>query len=168
MTTGQLHLFNAVYLTVFVVVAVLTRATLRRAIGALAGGTAAGAVALVAIALGEYAGWWHMAIRWTPYFVMLLWLDFALSAFALLITWRIARHFGRRGLATAVILAAIVGPPRDYWYMSRFPEWGAYAPGVVPVVAISATYVVVLLVGHGVMRLVAGPSRSDNLARRPR
>jgi hypothetical protein len=51
--------------------------------------------------------------------------------------------------------------------MKRFPEWGAYGPGVAPVLAISATYILFLLAGHGVMRLVAGPARGSPLARRP-
>ena len=167
MTTQQLHLFNGLYLVVSVVVAVLTRATARRIAGALAGGAAAGVVALGIIALGEEVGWWHMAITWEPYFLALLWIDFALPAYPFLITWRIARRFGWRGLAVAVIAAAVIGPPRDYWYMARFPEWGAYAPGAAPVLVISATYVLLVLLGHGVMRLVGGPAREDRLARRP-
>jgi hypothetical protein len=51
--------------------------------------------------------------------------------------------------------------------MRHFPEWGSYAPGIAPVLAISATYVLLVLVGHGVMRLIAGPVRGDALARRP-
>ena len=51
--------------------------------------------------------------------------------------------------------------------MRRFPEWGSYGPGIAPVLAISASYVVLVLVGHGVMRLVAGPAREDRLARAP-
>ena len=78
-----------------------------------------------------------------------------------------ARRFGGRGLAVAVIVAAVIGPPRDYWYMARFPEWGAYGPGVSPVLAVSATYVILLILGYAVMRLVAGPARADRLARRP-
>jgi hypothetical protein len=65
------------------------------------------------------------------------------------------------------IAAAVIGPPRDYGYMARFPEWGAYGPGIAPVLAVSATYVLLGIVGHGVMRLVAGPARADRLARRP-
>jgi hypothetical protein len=65
-----------------------------------------------------------------------------------------------------VFVAAVIGPPRDYWYMRRFPEWGSYGPGIAPVLAITATYVVLVLVGHGVMRLVAGPAAADRLARR--
>src|SRR5437762_7918404 len=73
MTTQQLHLFNALYLVLLFVVAVLTRATARRIAGALAGGAAAGLVALGIIALGEQVGWWHMAITWKPYFLTLAW-----------------------------------------------------------------------------------------------
>jgi uncharacterized membrane protein len=167
MTTQQLYLFNCIYLVVSVVVAVLTRATMRRIAGSLAGGGAAGVVALGIIALGERVGWWRMAITWEPYFLTLMLIDFALCAFIFLVTWRIARRFGWRGLAVVLVVLAVIGPPRDYWYMRRFPEWGSYGPGVAPVLAISATYVVLVLVGHGVMRLVAGPAREDRLARRP-
>jgi hypothetical protein len=167
MTTTQLHVFNFLYLLVFIVVAVLTRAIPRRIAGALAGGLAAGFVVLGAIALGEKFGWWHMAIAWEPYFLTVMLIGFPSMGFIFLITWRIARRFGGRGLAVAVIAASVIGPPRDYWYMSRFPEWGSYGPGVAPVLAISATYVVMVLVGHGVMRLVAGPAAKDRLARRP-
>jgi hypothetical protein len=167
MTAQQLHLFNVLYLVILVVVAFLTRATARRIVGALAGGAVIGVMALAIIALGEEVGWWHMALTWEPYFVTLMWIDFALGAFIFLITWRIARWFGWRGLAVVVVVFAILGPVRDYQYMKHFPEWGAYAPGIAPVLAISATYVLIVVVGHGVMRLVAGPAREDRLARRP-
>jgi hypothetical protein len=167
MTEQQLHLFNCIGLVELVVVAFLTRATARRIAGALAGGAAVGVAGLGIIALGEEVGWWHMAITWEPYFLTLLLIDFALGAFVFLITWRIARGFGWRGLAVVVAAAAVIGPPRDYWYMKRFPEWGAYGPGIAPVLAVSATYVIMVVLGYAVMRLVAGPAREDPLARRP-
>lgn len=167
MTTQQLHLFNALYLMILVVIAIVTRATLRRIAGALAGGAASGVMALVIDALGQRVGWWQMAITWEPYYMTLMWIDFALGAFFFLITWRIARRFGWRGLALVVVVLAALGPVRDYQYLKRFPEWGAYAPGVTPVLAVSATYILMVIVGHGVMRLVAGPSGNDRLARRP-
>jgi len=167
MTTNQLHLFNAVYLGAFVVVAVLTRATGRRIAGAVAGSAVAAVAALGIIALGEKVGWWHMVIDWEPYFLAVLWLDFALSGFIFLLTWRIARRYGRRGLAVVAVVAMVLGPVRDYRYMERFPEWGAYAPGIAPVLAISATYLLLGVLGHCVMRLVAGPAHEDRLARRP-
>ena len=57
MTTTQLWVFNGLYFMLFVVVAILTRATARRITGALAGGLAGGVVALGIVALGEKASW---------------------------------------------------------------------------------------------------------------
>ena len=167
MTTQQLHLFNGLALILLVVVAIITRATARRVVGALAGGAAAGVLVLGIIAVGEKAEWWHMNLAWEPYFLTLLWINFAISAFPFLFIWRIVRRFGWRGLAVVLVIVAVIGPPRDYWYMKRFPEWGAYASGIAPVLAISTTYVLLMVVGYGVMRLVAGPDRGSPLARRP-
>jgi hypothetical protein len=167
MTTHQLYLFNVLYFLLLIVVAVLTHATARRISGALAGGLAAGVAGLVIVALGERARWWHQVITWQPYWFALVLVNFALCAFVFLITWRIARRFGGRGLAAALIFAAVIGPPRDYWYMAHFPEWGVYNWGIATVLAVSAAYVVLGMLGHGMMRLVAGPARADRLARWP-
>jgi hypothetical protein len=168
MTAQQIHLFNCFYLAVLVTVALLTRATWRRVVGALAGGAAFGVVALGVAALGEEVGWWHLAIAWTPYFVTLLLVDCAIAcAFIYLITWRIARRFGWRGLAAVVIVLAVIGPLRDYLRRTLFPEWGSYGPGVAPTLAIAAIYAMIVPVGQSVMRLVAGPARGSALARRP-
>jgi hypothetical protein len=167
MTTQQLHLFNALYLIMTVVVADFTRATARRIAGAVAGGAAMGRALLGIVALGERVGWWHMAITWQPYFLTLMVIDAALCADVILITWRIARRFGWRGLAAVGVFGASIGPPRDSWYMKRFPEWGSYGPKIAPFLAVSAADVILLIVGHGAMWMVAGPAREDLLARRP-
>lgn len=85
-----------------------------------------------------------------------------------LVTWRVARRFDWRGLTACLIAAAAIGPPRDYLIAAKYPEWIAFAPGIAPVLAVSATYVCVVALGHAVMRLVAGAARGDRLARRPR
>jgi hypothetical protein len=167
MTTQQLYLGSVVYLLVTGLVAILTRATPRRIAGAMAGGAASGVLVLGVFALGERVGWWHRAITWEPYFLTLGLIVCTLCAFIFLITWRIARRFGWRGLAVVLVVSAVIGPLRDYWYMKRFPEWGSNGPGIAPFLAMSATSVVVVLVGHGVMRPVAGPAGDDRLARRP-
>jgi len=133
----------------------------------LAGAAAVGPVALGIIAFCERAGWWHFTIKWEPYFLTLLWIEMVLCAFVFLLTWRIARRFGGRGLVVALVVVAVFGPVRDSWYMARFPEWGSHAPGLAPMLAISATYVILGIVGHGLMRLIAGPAEADRLARRP-
>ncbi len=167
MTTAQLYLFDGVYLVLSVIAAVLTRATARRIAGALAGGLAAGVGLLAIVAVGEQARLWHQTLRWEPYLLTLVMIGCALCAYIFLITWRIARRFGRRGLLTAMLVAAAIGPARDYWYMAHFPEWGAYAWGVATILTVSAAYVLLGILGHGVMRLVAGPAQADRLSRRP-
>jgi hypothetical protein len=58
---------------------------------------------------------------------------------------------------------AIIGPPRDYLFAATFPAWTVFAPGVAPILADAATYVGIVIIGHAVMRLIAGPSREDRL-----
>jgi hypothetical protein len=98
-----------------------------------------GVVTLCLIALWERLGWWHMVIPWEPYFLALSLICLTLCAFIFLITWRIARRFGWRGLVVVLVVLAVIGPLRDQWFMRRFPELGNYGPGIAPVLAISAS-----------------------------
>jgi hypothetical protein len=166
-TEQHLYGFTCLYLFLTAAVAVLTRATPRRIAGALAGAAVCGPAALGIVVFAEHAGWWHITITWKPYFLMLLWVDVVLWAFVFLLTWRVARRFGRRGLAALLVISAVLGPFRDSWFMARFPEWGSYAPGIAPMLAISAAYVLLGSLGHGTMRLVAGPATAARLARWP-
>jgi hypothetical protein len=127
----------------------------------LAGTAVAGLAGLGVIALGEEVGWWRLAISWEPYFLTLMCIDITLCAFVFLITWRIARRFGWRGLAVVLVIAAVLGPVRNYQYLEWFPEWGAYAPGLAPFLAISATYVRGVVPGHRPSPGASGP-RSGN------
>ena len=167
MTKQQLYLFNCLYFVLTVAVAFLTRATPRRIVGALAGAAVCGLAGIGIVAFGERVGWWRMAIPWEPYFITLLWIGVVLCAYVFLLTWRIARRFGGRGLAVLLFVGAVLGPFRDSWYMARFPEWGSYAPGIAPMLAISGAYVLLGILGHGTMRLIAGPAAADRLGRRP-
>jgi hypothetical protein len=83
------------------------------------------------------------------------------------ITRRLARRFGWQGLAVYLGALTVFGPFRDYWWMAKFPEWGTYATGMAPGLAISANYFATVAAGHAVMRLMAGPARNDRLARLP-
>jgi fucose 4-O-acetylase-like acetyltransferase len=136
MTTQQIILWSCVYLVELAAVVFFTRPTARRLLGALVGGAAAGLVALGAITLCVSVGWWQIPFASTPYFLLLFY--FALSIWpapVYLITWRLARRFGRRGLAVFVVGVAVIGPPRDYLIAARFPKWMVFAPGVLPVLA---------------------------------
>jgi len=166
MTIQQIYLFIGIYLVLLAVVTVITRATLRRVAGALAGAAAAGVAMLGIIAIGV-ARWWHFVMTWEPYYLTLMFISVIPCGFIFLITWRIARRFGGRGLALVVFVVAVLGPLRDSLYMAAFPEWGTYAPGLAPMFATSAAYVILGILGHGLMRLVAGPATADRLAHRP-
>ena len=168
MTTRELILMIGFYLALLVAVAYFTRAKVRRIMGALAGGAVFGVVALPGLALGETQGWWRLPTAGSSHFYLLLWLGFAVSgAPTYLILWRIVRRFGGRGLAVCALVVAIIGPPRDYWIVARFPAWMTFSPGIAPVLADATFYVLFVLVGYAVMRMVAGPDQADALARQP-
>ena len=169
MTTQQILLMTALYLAALVAVTYFTRATARRVAGALVGGAAAALMALQVIALCEALGWWRVPFASTSYFLPLLYLGLAISLTPIyLVTWRLARRFGWRGMAVFVGIVGVIGPPRDYLYAVTFPKWMVFAPGVAPILADSATYVGIVVVGHAVMRLVSGPAGEDRLTRRPK
>ena len=133
MTAQQIMLMTGAYALALVAVVYFTRATPRRVVGALAGGAIVGLMALGVIALGETLGWWRIPSASTPYFVPLLYLGLAVSCSPIyLVTWRLARRFGWRGLAVSLGVVAVIGPPRDYLYAATFPEWMVFAPGMAP------------------------------------
>ena len=147
-----------------VAVIYFTRATSRRVVGALAGGAIVGFMGMGAIVLGNTLGLWRVPIFCTPYFLALFYLGLSISVTPIyLVTWRVARRFGWRGLAVCLVIVAIIGPPRDYLYAAKYPEWMVFAPGMAPILADAATYVGIVAIGHAVMRLVVGPARADRL-----
>jgi hypothetical protein len=164
MTTNQIIIVTCAYTVALVAVVYFTRATLRRVVGALAGGAAVGFMGMGAIVLGNTLGLWRVPIFWTPYFLALFYVGLSISVTPIyLVTWRVARRFGWRGLAVCLVVVAIIGPPRDYLYAAKYPEWMVFAPGVAPILADAAAYVGIVVIGHAVMRLFAGPSREDRL-----
>jgi hypothetical protein len=166
MTTQQILVMTCLYFAALIAVTYFSRATGRRVMGALVGGAAVGLMGLGMIALCEALGWWHIPFASTPYFLPLFYIGLAISCTPIyLVTWRVARRFGWRGLAVCIGIVAVGGPPRDYLYAATFPEWMVFAPGVAPILADSTAYILIVVVGHAVMRLVAGPAREDRLAR---
>jgi hypothetical protein len=167
MTPRQLIVVTCLYLVELVAVVYFTRPTWRRLMGALAGGAAVGCFGMGAIILGNALALWRVPIFWTPYFVTLFYIGLAISVTPIyLVTWRVARRFGWRGLAVFIVIVAIIGPPRDYLFAATFPAWMVFAPGIAPIIADAATYVGIVAIGHAVMRLIAGPSPADTLRKK--
>jgi len=131
MTTRQIIVVSCKYALVLAAVIYFTRATSRRVAGALAGGAAAGCWGLGAIIAGEAIGLWRDFLPSAHSLWVLFYLGLAISLSPIyLITWRAARRFGWRGLGVCLIVAGVVGPPRDYLYVATYPAWGAFAQGV--------------------------------------
>ncbi len=166
MTTQQMLLISGLYLIGLIAVIYFTRAMVRRVLGAFVGGLAASLFALGIIAACKSLGWWQMPFAAATYFLPVFYVGLAITLTPIyLITWRLVRRFGWRGLAVFVGIVAVIGPPRDYMYATLFPEWMVFAPGVAPILADSAAYIGAVLIGHAVMRLLAGKSGNDRLAR---
>jgi hypothetical protein len=167
MTTQQIIVGTVLYTVALAAIVYFTRPTGRRFAGALAGGAFDAGLALWAIIpLGESQGWWHVPLEPSPVYMGLLFLGTAVSTAPIfLVTWRIARRFGWRGLAVTFAVAGVLGPLREFLVEAKFPKWITYTPGVATVLALAAAYVGGFAAGHGVMRLVAGPARGSRLAR---
>lgn len=166
MTTQEIILWTCAYLVELGAVIYFTRATARRVVGALVGGAVAGLLGLGAIVLCEALGWWQVPFASTPSFLPLFYVGLSISLTPIyLVTWRLARRFGWRGLGVFIGIVAVIGPPRDYLIAGTFPKWMVFAPGVTPILADAFTYVGIVALGHALMRFVAGPASDDQLAR---
>lgn len=166
MTILQIIIVTLLYAVALVAVVYFTRPKWRRLAGALFGGGVVGIFGVGAIVLGNEVEVWRVPISWTPLFLSLFYLAFAVSAAPIyLVTWRIERRFGWQGIIVSLAVVAIIGPSRDYFYAGMFPEWMIFGPGIAPVITDALTYIGIVLIGHVVMRLIVGPSDADRLAR---
>ena len=146
MTPIEIALICAAYLAAWIAVAYFTRARFRRIAGSAVGGAVFGVVGLLAVVLGESEGWWRVPIVGNPFRI---WLALAISCVPVyLITWRVARRFGARGLAVCIAASAAIGPPRDYAVAAAFPRWILFAPGIAPILADAVFYALLVAVGH--------------------
>jgi hypothetical protein len=123
-------------------------------------------MALGMIVVCQALGWWRIPFASTPTLMALLGVGLVISCSPIyLITWRLARRFKWRGLAVFAGVVTVIGPPRDYMIAAKFPEWMVFSPGMAPILADAVAYLGIVLVGHAVMRLVAGAAGADPLAR---
>src|ERR1043166_8367149 len=99
MTTQEIILWTCAYLLELAEVISVPPRGARRVAGALAGGASAGLLGLGAIALSEALGWWRIPFASTPSFLPLFYFGLSISLTPVyLVTWRLARRFGWRGL----------------------------------------------------------------------
>jgi serine/threonine protein kinase len=166
-----LGLFLYVGLAIFGLVAYLTRAMFRRALGSLAGGAAVAVAMLIKLRIDYAMGWWRSAFPETPdplsmFSLPLMFVLIALGGGAVFLgSWRISRRFGWAGQVAMVLVAPVGFAFRDRIWWQHFMRMMVIAPGIGPLLADGAMLAVGLTLGHVVMRLVAGPAGKDRLAR---
>ncbi len=167
LTTRLLIVADCVALVLLGITVYLTRATLRRVVGALIGGFTVTALIAGVDALAREHGWWSYPNVSTPYGLPLMYVAAALwyGAGVALIGWRLTRRFGWRGLVGLVGVATILGPVRDYAY-AALTGVIVFAPGTTPALLDAACWGCGIALVQGIMRLVAGPAQSDRLRQR--
>jgi serine/threonine protein kinase len=140
-----------------------TRASLRRVLGALAAGLVFMLVFLAEESLPASMGLHHFSWTVTPSAGLICSMIIPYGAVIALLGWRIVRRFGWRGLLTLLLAAAVGGPVRDYLWSHWMPGI-APVSGLVPWIADGVMWPSGIGFGQAVMRLIAGPSKSDLLA----
>jgi len=167
LTTRLLIVADCVALVLLGITVYLTRATLRRVVGALIGGSTVTLLMVGVDALARERGWWSYPNVSTLYGLPLMYVAAALwyGAGVALIGWRLTRRFGWRGLVGLVGAATILGPVRDYAY-AALTGVIVFAPGTMSALLDAACWGCGIALVQGIMRLVAGPARGNRLRQR--
>jgi hypothetical protein len=150
----------------FAVIAFFTRATPRRIAGALIGAIPVVPLVMVYDAIAARLGWWHYPSVTTGSAPLAWYIAAAMgygAAFGL-VGWRVIRRFGRRGLAGFLIALAVFGVARDDTY-ARTTGVIEFGSGALPLLADLFAYGSAAALVQIVMLWIAGPPRSDPLAR---
>ena len=150
----------------FGVAAYFTRAVLLRAMGSLAGGAVLMVGWMVKLRIDYAMGWLRSALPETPDPLTRFALSVLFFAGVLfLVSWRVSRRFGWAGQTAMILVMPVYFAVRDRIWYQQFMRIMIVTPGIGPVLGDAALFAVALVLGHGVMRLIAGPAGKDTLAR---
>jgi hypothetical protein len=114
-------------------------------------------------------GWWRSRFPDTPDPLSLFsWLPFGyavIGAVGMLIFWRIARRFGWKGQVVVFVGVAFAFAMRERFWFDQFMQLMIMPFGTIPVAVDAAFGTLAFALGYAMMRVIAGPARSDRLAR---
>jgi eukaryotic-like serine/threonine-protein kinase len=142
----------------------LTRASPRRLAGALAGGACFSMVMFGTDYVARLMGWWQSAF---PAERVWLWMYLACAFYGstlCLVGWRSARRFGWRGQAVFLAAMGMCGVAKKF-SGATVSQILVFHVGFTALAVTSVSWAFGFGLAQGLMRLVAGPARSDRLAR---
>jgi hypothetical protein len=161
---------NSATLTVFGVVALLTRARARRLAGAMCSVLVFTAISAPIDTVGARAGWWlYPSCHDPPHPPLPVYVGQALVFVGTiaLIGWRTQRRFGACGLVALTVLVCGAGLARDLLVAALLPDVIRF--GAMPASALAdvVAWALVVFVALAVTRAIAGPAHADALRARP-
>jgi hypothetical protein len=131
-----------------------------------------GATWVFKLRLDYSMGWWRTRFAETPdpfslFSPTLGFLGIAVGgALLLLVSWRVARRFGWAGVAVFIVAMSANLTVRDRMYWDVYMHMMTVSWGIQALLADTALFGLGLMLGHAVMRIVAGPAKGDGLSRR--
>ena len=160
--------FQILYLSamtvVFFVIAYFTRATMKRTAGALA---AVAVFTLLSKPMDVTAarhGWWSYPAVVNPPLLFYVGQALEFVGTTALVGWRVNRRFGWRGVVAVVTWVCGLGLARDL-SVAHFSPVIRFGSGPVPLFADVGAWMIVAGIALGVTRMIAGPAKTDHLAR---
>lgn len=160
-------LFASLVLTALGCAIYFTRATLRRARGALVGGVALATGSLAKYWIADSVGWWHISPERIPvHSIPAMYITAALAGgMLLLIIWRVIRRLGPRSEIPLILFMGLATPLRERMWMTALLDVMTVDPGINPYLGDAALWTIVWALGVMTMKLIAGPAGADRLAR---
>ena len=153
----------------FLIVAYLSRATARRAAGAIAVAALVAPLVAAVDAIAFRANLWRYPGAAAPYGPIGFYLASGLGIGAVsLVVWRLARRFGARAYAITIAFFTLYGPARDQLAGRLAPSVIVFSPGPIPFLVDMLAWGLGLSLALLAMRVVAGPAGADPLARTTR
>jgi hypothetical protein len=146
---------------IFLLSALLTRASLRRAAGGLAGGLGFLLLNISVDQLAKDAGWWSYPAYSSSGSLPLIYYGLSGMVFAAftLVGWRIARQYSWRGIASFILVWGLWGVIHDVGGSTLFAgsQLMQFGPGFIPPVADFCLYAAGMGLALVILRWLGGP-----------
>ena len=156
-------------LILLAIIIYFTRAKSRRIVGAVVGGFVVGLLIILIDWTASSLGLWYYPGSTTGYGPLGYYIPNALfyGAGIAFIGWRINRKWGIKALISFIVIFGLYGIIRDFIFTASTQSSNiiVFGHGIFPVIADMLAWIGALSIAQIIMWLIAGPSKTDSLAR---